>query len=46
MTDPKPYQPADDEPTEPTPDDSSEQKIPGKPISDMDAPGQDPDLSL
>jgi hypothetical protein len=42
MTEPKPYPPADDDdPPEPTSKETSEEKIPGKPISDMNPPGQD-----
>jgi hypothetical protein len=40
MPDPKPDTPADEE-GDPKPTDLPEQKIPGKPISDMDPPGQD-----
>jgi hypothetical protein len=38
---PKPYQPADDDPPEPAAERTSEERIPGKPVSDMAPPGQD-----
>src|SRR4051812_11050697 len=43
MAEPKPYQPPDDDAEAQEPENTPEPQIPGKPISDMDPSGQDPD---